>query len=52
VKGPRAEYRFTGDELYVRATVISSRVKANGIVSNEVERAWVQPVVLPPAARR
>ncbi|MFM1769809.1 MAG: hypothetical protein RJA22_2338 [Verrucomicrobiota bacterium] len=49
VRGPRAEYRFTGDELYVRATVVSSKAKANGIVTNEVERAWVQPVV--PSAR-
>jgi hypothetical protein len=52
VKGTRAEYRFTGDELYVRATVVSSRLKPNGIVSNEVERAWVQPVVLPSSRRR
>lgn len=52
VKGLRAEYRFTGDELYVRATITSSRLKANGIVTNELERAWVQPVVLPASRRR
>lgn len=47
VEGPRAEYRFLGDELYVRAKVISSKVKANAPVegSGETEAAWVQPVV-------
>jgi len=45
VRGPRAEYTFTGDELYVRATVLSTKPKANWIETNEVERAWVQPVV-------
>lgn len=51
VRGPRADYTLHGDELYVRASVISSKRKANGIETNEVERAWVQPVV-PPAPPR
>jgi hypothetical protein len=46
VKGTRPSYRFKGDELYVRATVISTKVKANGTASEEKEMAWVQPVVV------
>jgi hypothetical protein len=45
VKGPRAEYAFKGDELYVRAKVISSKPKDNGSVASEFETAWTQPVV-------
>ena len=44
VSGPRAEYVFKGDELYVRAKVISSKPQANGSVAGEFETAWVQPV--------
>ena len=51
VRGTRAEYQFNGDELYVRATVLSTKLKANGLFSNEVERAWIQPVVLPASKR-
>jgi hypothetical protein len=47
VRGPRAEYEFHGDELYVRATVSSTKPKANPVVKNETESAWVQPVVVP-----
>ena len=46
VRGPRAAYQFQGDELYVRATILSTKLKPNGLFSNEVERAWVQPVVI------
>lgn len=47
VEGPHAEYEFLGDELYVRAKVISSKVKENAPVEGvgETEAAWVQPVV-------
>ncbi|HKY61279.1 MAG TPA: histidinol-phosphatase [Gemmatimonadota bacterium] len=50
VDGPRAEYLVLGDELYVRAKVLSSKVKENAPVEGveELEAAWVQPVV--PAA--
>mgnify|MGYP000105773651 CR=1 FL=1 len=44
VSGPRAEYVFKGDELYVRAKIISSKPKANGSVAGEFETAWVQPI--------
>lgn len=45
VAGVRVGYKLTGDEIYVRARVISSRHKANGVVAGEREVAWVQPVV-------
>lgn len=44
VKGTRAEYVLRGDEVYVRAKIISSKPKANGSVAGEFETAWVQPV--------
>ena len=47
VRGPRAEYNFHGDELYVRAKVTSTKPKANPYAIGEVEAAWVQPVVAP-----
>lgn len=45
IEGPRASYRFNGDEIYVRAKVTSSKVKANPYAEGEVEMAWTQPVV-------
>ena len=45
-KGAKAEYTLTGDELYVRATVISSKPKNNPHFEGELETAWVQPVLL------
>jgi hypothetical protein len=45
VKGERASYRLQGDELYVRAKVISSKPKINAYAADETEAAWVQPVV-------
>jgi len=47
VRGESPTYQLRGDELYVRARVISSRPKANGSlpgVPREVEMAWTQPV--------
>jgi len=43
VRGPIAAYRMRGDELYVRAKVISSKPKVNGYREGEVEVAWTQP---------
>jgi hypothetical protein len=43
--GTTATYRFHGDELYVRATVVSSRRHPNGYSPEDWETAWVQPVV-------
>ena len=46
VKGAKAEYVFKGDEIYVRAKVVSSKPKENGSVKGEFETAWTQPVVV------
>lgn len=42
-----AVYRFQGDELYVRARVVSSRPHPNPYAEGDLETAWVQPVVPP-----
>ena len=44
VTGTTATYEFTGDEIYVRALVTSSRLHPNPAKKREMERAWVQPV--------
>ncbi len=44
-KGLYAEYTLTGDELYVRATVTSTKLKQAPHFIGELETAWVQPVV-------
>ena len=43
--GRAAEYTFTGNELYVRAKVISSKLKENPHAPGEKETAWTQPVL-------
>jgi hypothetical protein len=48
-EGPVAEYRFTGDELYVRARVTSTQDHPNPSEPGEKERAWVQPAIGPAA---
>jgi hypothetical protein len=45
VEGPTATYELTGDELYVRAKITSSKPKANPYAVGETEAAWVQPVI-------
>lgn len=47
VEGTTGEYRFRGDELYVRARVTSTRQHPNPSQPGEFERAWCQPVVGP-----
>jgi hypothetical protein len=39
-----ARYRFAGDELYVRAKVVSSKPHPNPYAAGDVECAWIQPV--------
>jgi hypothetical protein len=46
VKGTTASYALNGDEIYVRAKVISSRGNAKSHVPEEREAAWVQPIVV------
>lgn len=45
VEGTSASYTLKGDEIYVRAHVRSSKVKADPGVEGEVEQAWTQPLV-------
>lgn len=45
-EGLEPTYRFTGDEIYVRARILSSRPVRNPVRRGEVERAWTQPVVV------
>jgi hypothetical protein len=49
VTGNKADYTFTGDELYVRARVTSSKKHPNPSVPGEFERAWAQPLRGPAA---
>jgi hypothetical protein len=44
-KGTSACYKLKGDEIYVRAKVISSKPKENPTTAGDVEQAWVQPVI-------
>lgn len=43
--GTTAQFQLTGDELYVRATVFSSRNHPNPSFKDQREQAWIQPVV-------
>ena len=45
VKGTAAGYTCTGNEIYVRAKIISTKAKHNAATAGEVEVAWVQPVI-------
>ncbi len=40
-----ASYSFRGDELYVRAVVVSSRPHPDPYAKGDFEMAWVQPVL-------
>lgn len=42
--GTRAEYTLDGEELYVRAKILSDKLKANPYAEGEMETAWTQPV--------
>jgi len=44
MQGASAKYEFTGDELYIRARITSSRKHPNPSTVGEPERAWTQPV--------
>lgn len=45
VEGVNPVYAFKGDELYVRAKIISSKLKENPYRIGETEVAWTQPVI-------
>jgi hypothetical protein len=39
-----AVYEFAGNEIYVRAKVISSKDQENGVQEGDKEIAWTQPL--------
>jgi hypothetical protein len=45
-EGTTASYAFKGDELYVRARIVSSKHKEGVLSPDEMEQAWTQPVVI------
>jgi hypothetical protein len=45
VAGTKASYKMRGDELYVRARIISSKTHPNPFAAGDVEMAWTQPAV-------
>ncbi|MEO5739956.1 MAG: hypothetical protein ABIS29_05105 [Vicinamibacterales bacterium] len=45
VEGTSASYALKGDEIFVRARVVSSKLKADPAREGEFEQAWVQPLV-------
>lgn len=45
VEGARATYEMKGDELYVRAKILSTKPKAVPTREDETEAAWTQPVI-------
>jgi hypothetical protein len=45
VNGATATYTLKGDEFYVRAKVISSKLKRNPYLKGETEAAWTQPLI-------
>ncbi|HMB89987.1 MAG TPA: hypothetical protein VKP65_04015 [Rhodothermales bacterium] len=47
VEGLTPSYTMQGDEVYVRAKIISSKPKDNPLQAGEVETAWTQPVSPP-----
>lgn len=44
-EGPEVSYDLSGEELYVRAKIVSGKTKVNPYAEGEVEVAWTQPVV-------
>ncbi len=45
VKGSKASYKLTGNEIYVRARVTSTAIQANPYETGDTEMAWTQPLV-------
>jgi hypothetical protein len=48
VKGKKASYRVTGNEIYVRVRVISDKPHPNPHAEGDLEMAWSQPLVVNP----
>lgn len=49
VEGTSAEYKFSGDEYYVRARITSSAEHPNPSEVGDFKQAWVQPMLGPAA---
>lgn len=49
ISGTKGEYRFAGDELYVRARITSTKQHPNPSEIGDFECAWVQPLRGPAA---
>jgi hypothetical protein len=45
VKGTKATYKLTGNEIYVRARIVSNKPQSNPAAKGDFEMAWTQPVV-------
>ena len=45
ITGVKASYRFSGDEIYVRARVTSSATLENTLEEDMQQRAWCQPII-------
>ena len=48
IKGEKARFKVTKKHLFVRAKVISSRLKENPYREGDLETAWTQPVTIQP----
>ena len=48
VQGAEPSYALSGNEIYVRARVVSTKLKENPYREGEFETAWVQPVLPAP----
>ena len=46
LSGKAPAYTFKGDEIYVRAKIVSTKPMKNPYKEGEVECAWIQPIVL------
>ncbi|GAA5220023.1 hypothetical protein GCM10025777_06530 [Membranihabitans marinus] len=47
VSGTEASYHLKQDDLYVRAVIISNKIKENPFQEGETEMAWIQPITHP-----
>lgn len=45
IQAVKATYTLAPDDLYVRAQIVSNKLKKNGLDPEETERAWTQPAV-------
>lgn len=46
MKGTSASYTANGDELYVRAKIISDKAKENPVETEKYQTAWTQPMAV------